>query len=209
MRNNTVFEFENISLSRTTGSELRGRQSIRATFRLSSSCIDAISIVAKHLGIKQKSLFDHLAEDTKALTAIAQEIRDYHLRPEDRIQKTFVISRRSLHSIESISRDFNAPRDVLVEFSIQRLLPIIASERGKHEKRKAILEQLRNHLSAGQEIQEYVSTSLGKDDPLYHWVSTAMNYYQNAVAQVSEFIDRGKLIEAFDPDSFGQLNEKE
>jgi hypothetical protein len=150
-----------------------------------------------------------LAEDTKALTAIAQEIKDYHLRPEDRIQKTFVISRRSLHSIESISRDFNAPRDVLVEFSIQRLLPIIASERGKHEKRKIILEQLRNHLSAGQEIEKYVSTHLGKDDPLYQWVSAAMNYYQNAISQVSEFIDRGKLIEAFDPDAFGQMNEKE
>jgi hypothetical protein len=209
MRNKTMIEFENISLSRTIGNELRGRQSIRATFRLSSGCIDAISIVAKHLGIKQKSLFDHLAEDTKALTAIAQEIKDYHLRPEDRIQKTFVISRRSLHSIESISRDFNAPRDVLVEFSIQRLLPIIASERGKHEKRKIILDQLRNHLSAGQEIEKYISTNLGKDDPLYHWINAAMSYYQNTISQVSEFIDKGKLIEAFDLDSLGQMDGKE
>ena len=43
--------------------DLRGRQSVRATFKLSSRAIDALSIVAAHLGIKQKSLFDHLIED--------------------------------------------------------------------------------------------------------------------------------------------------
>ena len=52
-RGNTSFFLE-------SSSGLRGRQSVRATFRLSEACIDAISIVATHLGIKQKSIFEWL-----------------------------------------------------------------------------------------------------------------------------------------------------
>ena len=52
-------------------SDLRGRQSVRVTFKLTDSCIEAISIVAAQLGIKQKSLFDHLLQDTDTLTLIA------------------------------------------------------------------------------------------------------------------------------------------
>jgi endonuclease/exonuclease/phosphatase family metal-dependent hydrolase len=49
-----------IDLPLPSSSDLRGRQSVRATFKLSVRAIDALSIVAAHLGIKQKSLFDHL-----------------------------------------------------------------------------------------------------------------------------------------------------
>ncbi|MCK7510327.1 MAG: hypothetical protein MZV70_43945 [Desulfobacterales bacterium] len=42
-----------------------------------------------------------------------------------RIQKTFVISRRTLACLDEISRQSRAPRDALVEYSIQRLLPVI------------------------------------------------------------------------------------
>ena len=47
-----------ISLPRTFTADLRSRQSVRATFKLTEGCIDAISIVAAHLGIKQKSLIE-------------------------------------------------------------------------------------------------------------------------------------------------------
>ena len=48
-----------ISVSKSSALDLRGRQSVRATFRLSEDCIDAISILSAQLGIKQKSVFDH------------------------------------------------------------------------------------------------------------------------------------------------------
>jgi len=53
---------DNDILPRPTPEGLRGRQSVRATFKLSAKAIEAMSIVAVHLGIKQKSLFDHLKE---------------------------------------------------------------------------------------------------------------------------------------------------
>ena len=42
-------------LPRPTPKDLRGRQSVRATFKLSAKAIETMSIVAVHLGIKQKN----------------------------------------------------------------------------------------------------------------------------------------------------------
>lgn len=76
------------SLAFITSSGLRGKQSVRATFKLSATCIEAISIVAAQLGIKQKSLFDHLAQDSDSLNAIAREVQNARVKVENRVQKT-------------------------------------------------------------------------------------------------------------------------
>jgi hypothetical protein len=53
MKNNKEKQVDmNISVSRSTTLDLRGRQSVGATFRLSEACIDAISILSAQLGIK-------------------------------------------------------------------------------------------------------------------------------------------------------------
>ena len=137
------------SLSNPSAMDLRGRQSVRATFRLSEACIDAITILSAQLGIKQKSVFDHLMEDAQVLKDMARELENIEIDPHERIQKTFVISRRSLSFLDSISSEYDAPRDVLVEYSVRRLLPIIAKERKRHEKRKELLADISDHFSEG------------------------------------------------------------
>ncbi|MBU2430178.1 MAG: hypothetical protein KKH99_05750, partial [Proteobacteria bacterium] len=77
----------------TTMFDLRGKQSVRATFKLSQKAIDAIGLVAIHMGIKQKSLFDHIIEDLDALDSLARTIRIQQFKKIPRIQKTFVLSR--------------------------------------------------------------------------------------------------------------------
>jgi hypothetical protein len=64
------------SVSKTSALDLRGRQSVRAKFRLSEDCIDAISILSAQLGIKQKSIFDHIIEDAQVLKNVPRELRD-------------------------------------------------------------------------------------------------------------------------------------
>ena len=113
------------SLPEASTADLRGRQSVRATFKLTEKAIDALSIVSIHLGIKQKSLFDHLIEDAESLDAIASELESLDFRRLNRVQKTYVLSRKTLYSLDRAARDFDAPRDALVEYSIQRLLPVI------------------------------------------------------------------------------------
>ena len=182
-------------------SDLKGKQSVRATFRLTVGCIDAISIVAAQLGIKQKSLFDHLAEDIHSLESIARGIKNKKLKNQNRTQKTFVISRRSLSFLDEISKLFNAPRDVLVEHSIQRLLPIINREREKHEKRKVFLDRINKHFQEGQKILNDIKKQLGDDDPMISKFEMVMSGYKTAKGNITAFIDRGKSIEDFDADS--------
>jgi uncharacterized protein (UPF0147 family) len=183
--------------SQPTTLELRGRQSVRATFRLSEACIDAISILSAQLGIKQKSVFDHLMEDAQALKNVAQEIENTEFERHQRIQKTFVISRRSLSFLDMISNEYNAPRDALVEYSVRKLLPIIANERKKHEKRKQLLAQISNHFEKGRMLLSEAAAALDKDDPIVSKLGTAMNVYQNVLDDIASFIERGKIIEEF------------
>ncbi len=58
--NEDTFWADDDILPRPSSKDLRGRQSVRATFKLSARAIEALSIVAVHLGIKQKSLFDQV-----------------------------------------------------------------------------------------------------------------------------------------------------
>jgi hypothetical protein len=189
-----------------TSSGLRGRQSVRATFKLSSGCIEAISIVAAQLGIKQKSLFDHLAQDSDSLNAIAKEVQNARVGAENRVQKTYVISRRSLSLLDEISRAFNAPRDALVEFSVRRLLPVIDNEQKKYEMRKAAFSDIRQHLNKGRQLLEKMITQLGEDDPVTTRMASAMETYAGAAKTIASFLERTQGIEDFDPEDLNQMD---
>jgi hypothetical protein len=191
-------EAEGLTLPRSLTSDLRGRQSVRATFKLTEECIEAISIVATHLGIKQKSLFDHLIEDTQSLSSIAHEIQNSKLRRQNRVQKTYVMSRKSLLSLKKVSKSYNAPRDTLIEFSVQRLLPIIARERERHEKRKEILAGITKHFNQGVKILHNIKELLGENDPIFDRFATTMAVYQKAYEQIESYIEKGKIIEQFE-----------
>ena len=189
--------FEGLPLPEPTSAELRGRQSVRATFRISERAIDALSIVSVHLGIKQKSLFDHLIEDSDTLRLIAREIESYEFQQLNRIQKTYVLSRKTLSSLDRAARSQNAPRDALVEYSIQRLLPIILKEREKHLMRKEILGDLTEFLKEGEKILRKSKDSLGSDDPVYDRLRAAMVGLVNAYRHIDSYVEKGKIIEEF------------
>jgi hypothetical protein len=184
-------------LPRPSSEDLRGRQSVRATFKLSARAIEAMSIVAVHLGIKQKSLFDHLIEDVQSLKLIAREIESERFIALNRIQKTFVISRKTLSSLDETSRRFNAPRDALVEYSIQRLMPVITRERKRHRKRKEILSDMNEYLENGLEILQKSTALLGEEDPVSIRLSAAIKSLANAQSHVNAFVERGEIIEEF------------
>ncbi len=189
-----------LSVSKPSAMDLRGRQSVRATFRLSEDCIDAISILSAQLGIKQKSVFDHLMEDDQVLKNMASELENTEFDRHDRIQKTFVISRRSLSFLDSISSEYDAPRDALVEYSIRRLLPLIANEKKKHEKRKVILAEISNHFAKGRKLLLRAEEMLGTDDPIVNKFQIALSVYKNEFDDIANFIERGKIIEKFHPE---------
>jgi hypothetical protein len=184
-------------ISLPTCSDLRGKQSIRATFKLSEKSIEIISIVASRLGIKQKSLFDHLIDDIGSLSLIAQEFEHDTFHDLDRVQKTYVLSRKTLTSLEEVSKKYDAPRDALVEYSIKRLIPVVEEERERHLKRKRVLAEVAEYLEQGEELLKKSKDLLGEDDFFYEKLETSMKGMLNAYSSIAAFVEKGDLVEDF------------
>jgi hypothetical protein len=176
--------------------DLRGRQSVRTTFRLSQRSIHALSILAGQLGIRQKSLFDYLIDDIQALRLIAENVKRLEA-VEQRVAKTYVISRKALENLERISTSCNAPRDALVEFSIERILPLIRREKEKHARRKQYLAEIDAYLRQGGEMLRRAEEDLGQDDPVYRQMLAMLRAVDSSHAVIQGFVERGRKMENF------------
>ena len=177
--------------------DLRGKQSVRATFKLSQKAIDALGLVAIHMGIKQKSLFDHIIEDIDALDSLAKTIRIRQFKKIPRKQKTFVLSRRTIEALETISLAYGTPRDALVEYSIKKLESVIKTEKAKHEERKILLKGIIGHFNKGKLLYKNAVSILGKDDPFCRRIEKAVFASQNTEKELINFIEKSKILENF------------
>ena len=175
--------------------DLKGKQSVRATFRLPRQIIDLLSVIASQMGIKQKSLFDHLVEDPDVRKEVVAEAENYPPGKTERLQKTFVISRSSLVTLDNLAREKNIPRDILVEVSIGRLLPIIETELEKHGKRKILLQDMRNYLRQGRQLLKKTENFLGRDDQLYAMIEHQVKICERNTAFIQQIVEKGKPME--------------
>lgn len=188
--------FFHLQYSEEATADLRGRQSVRTTFKLSERSIGALSILAGQLGIKQKSLFDHLIEDTQALQMIASEFVNVGPAAQ-RVAKTYVISRKTLESLERVSEKYNTPRDALVEYSIERILPLLVREKEKHIKRKILMEELNEYLRQGTAILARAENDLGPDDPMFVQILGMIRSVTSCCRELEQCVVRGNKIENF------------
>ena len=177
--------------------DLRGRQSVRATFKLTAKAIETMSAVSVHLGIKQKSLFDHLIDDLDSLERIARQMGNATRNLPSRMQKTFVLSRRTLTCLDQTAKEYAASRDALVEYSIQRLQPVIAKEKKRHAERKRLLTRMNEVLAATETILTEAEQTLGPGDPVYDQLQKAILGMLNTRDDIAAFIEKGKIIERF------------
>jgi len=184
----------NRSLLLKDASELMEQKSVRATFRISPEFIEALSILSDRLGLKQKSLFDYLLEDSDSLIAIARSNPRENVEKKSRIQKTFVISKKSLSSLENLLSKVEASRDDLVEYAIQRLLPILLKERSQQKNREMALAQIAQHFEQSQELVHEIAKSIGKDDPLYEYFGEVIETYRDAFEKMENLVQQGKRI---------------
>lgn len=175
---------------------LRGHQSVRTTFKLSERSINALSILAGQMGIKQKSLFDHLVDDVQALQAIASEFETFP-GSEHRVAKTYVISRKTLENLEQISSKYNTPRDALVEFSIERILPLIEKEKAKYSRRVEIARKLRDLAEQSAALLQEAVADLGEDDPVVQEMHTMVRSTEAAFQRICIFLEKARRIETF------------
>jgi hypothetical protein len=177
--------------------DLRGKQSVRATFKLSQKAIDSIGLVAIHMGIKQKSLFDHIIEDMAALSDIAKTIRIRQFKKIPRRQKTFVLSRKTIDALSAISETYDMPRDALVEYSIKKLESVIMAEKLRHQERKKLHGQMAAHFMAGEALFEHATKVLGVDDPFCRRFEKAVAMTRKTTREVNDFLEKSKVLENF------------
>lgn len=190
---NTLAKVEFLQRS---SANLRGKQSVRATFKLTERSIAALSVLAGQLGIKQKSLFDHVVDDDEGLKMIARRFENFS-GSRRRVAKTYVISRKTLENLEQVASRYNTPRDALVELSIERLLPLLEEERKKHEKRKIFLDELKEYVEKGAGMLERAEKELGEDDPVFHEILKMQRYVGSCREGVEHLVKKGNRIENF------------
>jgi hypothetical protein len=191
----------NAPLQLTRISDLLGKKSVRATFKLHPNAIKLISILASQLGIKQKSLFDYLMEDEDALHEIARSLPPDTGIKEQRIQKTFVVSQRSLAVLEEATKHATASRDALIEHSIQRLLPVLEKERIRQRRRAEALSRIAGHFKQGNVLVNEVEKIVGKEDTLYQSLVTVIAAYKKVYAEMEKLVDKGRRISEFPIDA--------
>jgi hypothetical protein len=85
----------------------------------------------------------------------------------------------------------------LVEFSVQRLLPLIEQERERHRRRFEILKEVGEYLSVGEKLVLKARKTLGEDDYLPAELTSALEGLRRAHSHMLSLLERGKGIEAF------------
>lgn len=175
---------------------LRGRQSVRTTFRLPVELIEVLGLLAGQFGVKRKSLFDHLVEDGALLHQVAESATA--VLKEDgqpRRPKTFVLSKRSLQVLQQVAKARRIPRDVLVEVSIRRFLPLLLVEKENHRKRLAIYEDLENLHTRGRELLERSEALLGKSDPVSEMIAEMVRIGEDKLEAARQVLARGSALQ--------------
>ncbi|MEN8188223.1 MAG: hypothetical protein ABFS19_00115 [Thermodesulfobacteriota bacterium] len=181
--------------SRLTANRLKGKQSVRATFRLPPEMIELLSAAALQLGLKQKSLFDQLVEDRAVLEKLAREVEEDKGVEEERRQKTYVLSRNSLLSLNDVAKVYGLPRDVLVEISIRQLLPVLDAELEHHRRRQIVLEGLTGYLDHGRQLVSESGKMLGTEDRLVMKMSNLVNECRKLVDELEDEVERGRCLD--------------
>ena len=177
---------------------LQGRQSVRATFQLPEKVIAILGVVAAQFGVKQKSLLDTLLEDSEALRRIADKDNSREISDDERRRKTFVMSKRTLKTLEETAQKSKLPRDRILEISISQLFPVVEEEKQKHRKRLKLDEDFRQWIGDGQNLLRKAEQLLGKDDAAYRILAEMVNECKVQQETMALLLERGRSMANLD-----------
>jgi hypothetical protein len=180
-----------------TADFLKQNQSVRATFKLPEKTISLLAMVARHLGIKQKSLFDQLNGDPAVLEQVMRDSRKFVQDQGDRSQKTFVISRNSLATLNATAKRENISRDLLLEISINRLLAVMVREIKQHKKRKKIAAEMTEHLLQKKKLKIRAGRLLGNEDRLCEMLDKQLQLAHSHIDEIETMVEHGAALEAW------------
>jgi hypothetical protein len=173
---------------RLSARQLKGKQSVRATFRLSDQMIELLKVAANHLEVQQKSLIDELVQNRETLDRVATEVQEMVQESTERRQKTFVLSRNALSLLDDISDKHDLSRDQLVELCISRLIPFVNAEQEKHKQRRLLITEVNQFLENGKTLLEKADALLGADDRFRVKLENIVNYTERNIEELREYV---------------------
>jgi hypothetical protein len=113
------------------------------------------------------------------------------------VAKTYVISRKTLENLEQVSKRYQTPRDALVEFSIERIMPLLQEEKDKHRNRKKLRPGLDRFLQEGHALLKEAAEMLDRDDPAFQRIYQMVGAVSGGYDEIGAIIDKGKGLEEF------------
>ena len=63
-----------------------------------------------------------------------------------------------------------------------------------------MLKEIENHLEEGSALLNKVKESLDTEDPIFQKFESIITVYENAYHFMASFVEKGKIIEEFQPD---------
>jgi hypothetical protein len=114
-----------------------------------------------------------------------------------RRQKTFVISRNCLRNIDNTAKKYRLPRDILVEFSLRRLHPVIDAARQKQKNKKILLKEMQDFLNLGHRIMAKAGNMLGENDEMYMKLQHLLSIFEKNIRQFKSDIEKGENMKKF------------
>lgn len=177
-----------------SATQLKGKQSVRATFRLSDQMIDLLKVAANHLEVQQKSLIDELVQNRETLERVANDAQEILQESGKRRQKTFVLSRNALALLDDISNKNDLSRDQLVELCISRLIPFVDAEQEKHKQRRLLIKEVNQFLENGKTLLEKADSLLGTDDRFRVKLEKIVSYTERNIAELREYVKEKQTL---------------
>ncbi len=168
--------------------ELKGRQSVRTTFKLQEKTINLLKISAKHLGIQQKTLLDQLIEDETILNILAKEAQTHCRNDDDCRPKTFVLSRKALDLIDVMLDRYDIARDILIDLSISRLASYIESLSEKHDQKRSLLKEIDKYQQLLEELSSKAQATFNQEDPFRMKVEILTQTTQKSVVEMRKMV---------------------
>jgi hypothetical protein len=195
---------------KTFQTDLSGRQSVRTTFKLSQKAYDDIVWLANHHNITLKDVFDILCsklessqEDDTLIKMVAKSIRiDNFNASIDAIRKTHVITKNSLAILDELSKEYQVPRDALVEKAIMTFKALIDANLQKAiENHKKALDIVSKFWSNSEDVEHQLKKLLGDDDPIVTRFGYIVVLAMNLHSAIEHELKDGTPI---DPNDFSQ-----
>ena len=190
-------------LDRVSEKSLLEKQSVRTTFKLSESGLNANDWLIKKSSLKPKELFDLICSNETVIDLAIKEARkNKKSKAVKQTRRTFVISTRVKRMLNKLSKEHELSRDLIFENLIvlfQMLLKEYSEdERQKEKKAHAIISDFWGQAEA---VEQQLKGLLGDGSPILERFGFVIAVVMNLTSAIESKWSNGVPI---DPDDMSQ-----